>query len=367
LLDEAFGPLDTKVSNKLRRWLRNLHEELQITSIFVTHDPDEALESADRGALMDQGRMNFQQLRILGETVKHNFNLTEVANALNTSQSGVSKHIKDLELELGVTLFERKGKRLLGLTEPGRELIGIVERMLIDARNIKRISEQFSQRDQGELRIATTHTQARYVLPPIVAKFRAQFPKVRLILTQGNPTEIAARLVEGEADIGMATETLGAEPQLATFPFLRWSHGVIVPTGHELATNAASDKLTLEAIAAHPLITYDAAFTGRRGIDQTFAKAGLDPDVVLSALDSDVIKTYVELGLGIGVITAIAYDASRDTRLAFIDASHLFDENVSLIAIRRDRFLRDFAYRFIALAAPGLDEDAVRSGSARLG
>ena len=309
--------------------------------------------------------MNFQQLRILGETVKHDFNLTEVANALNTSQSGVSKHIKDLELELGVTLFERKGKRLLGLTEPGRELIGIVERMLIDARNIKRIGEQFSQRDQGELRIATTHTQARYVLPPVVAKFRAQFPKVRLILTQGNPTEIAQHLVEGHADIGMATETLGAEPLLATFPFLRWSHGVIVPTGHELGS--ATGKLTLEAIANHPLITYDAAFTGRRGIDQTFARAGLEPDVVLSALDSDVIKTYVELGLGIGLITRIAYDAERDRKLTFIDARHLFEENVSLIAIRRDRFLRDFAYRFIELAAPGLDEDAIRAGASRAG
>lgn len=305
--------------------------------------------------------MNFQQLRILGETVKHSYNLTEVANALNTSQSGVSKHIKDLEIELGVTLFERRGKRLLGLTEPGRELIGIVERMLIDARNIKRIGEQFSQRDQGELRIATTHTQARYVLPPIVARFRQLFPKVRLVLTQGSPTEIATLLLEGEADIGMATETLGAEPQLATFPFLQWTHGVIVPKEHELATS--KEPLTLEAIAAQPLITYDTAFTGRRSIDQAFAKAGLEPDVVLSALDSDVIKTYVELGLGLGIITRIAYDPSRDTKLALLDAGHLFDAHVSLIAVRRDRFLRDFAYRFIELAAPGLDEDRIREGS----
>lgn len=302
--------------------------------------------------------MNFQQLRILGETVKHNYNLTEVANALNTSQSGVSKHIKDLELELGVTLFERRGKRLLGLTEPGRELIGIVERMLIDARNIKRIGEQFSQRDQGELRVATTHTQARYVLPPIVAKFRSHYPKVRLVLTQGNPTEIATMLIEGEADIGMATETLGAEPQLATFPFLRWTHAVIVPKGHELL--AAKTPLSLEAISAYPVITYDAAFTGRRAIDQTFTHAGLDCDVVLSALDSDVIKTYVELGLGIGIITRIAFDPERDTRLSLLDADHLFAPHTSLIAVRRDRFLRDFAYRFIELAAPDLDEHKIR-------
>lgn len=303
--------------------------------------------------------MNFQQLRILGETVKHNFNLTEVANALHTSQSGVSKHIKDLEIELGVTLFERKGKRLLGLTEPGRELIGIVERMLIDARNIKRIGEQFSQRDQGELRIATTHTQARYVLPPMVAQFRSQFPKVRLVLTQGNPREIADLLIEGDADIGMATETLGQEPQLSAYPFLRWSHGVIVPKGHPLL---GAGRLTLEAIAAHPLITYDAAFTGRRGIDQTFQRAGLDPDVVLSALDTDVIKTYVELGLGVGLVTSIAFDPERDTKLALIDAGHLFEENVSLIAVRRDRFLRDFVYRFIELVDPTLEEATVRKG-----
>lgn len=307
--------------------------------------------------------MNFQQLRILGETVKHDFNLTEVANALNTSQSGVSKHIKDLELELGVTLFERRGKRLLGLTEPGRELIGIVERMLIDARNIKRIGEQFSRRDEGELRVATTHTQARYVLPPIVAKFRVKFPKVRLVLTQGSPVEIAQRLLDGDADIGMATETLGTEPMLATFPFLKWSHGVIVQKGHELARSKA--LLTLEAIAAHPLITYDAAFAGRRGLDQAFARAGLEPDVVLSALDSDVIKTYVELGLGIGIIAGIAFDPERDAKLAFIETRHLFEENVSLIAVRRDRFLRDFAYKFIELAAPGIEEARVRNGAAR--
>lgn len=304
--------------------------------------------------------MNFQQLRILGEAVKHNFNLTEVAGALNTSQSGVSKHIKDLEEELGVSLFERKGKRLLGLTEPGRELIVIVERMLIDARNIKRIGEQFSQTDQGELRIATTHTQARYVLPPVIAKFREAFPKVRLILQQANPSEIAHQLLEGLADIGIATETLALEPQLATFPYLRWSHGVIVPTGHSLAT---SGPLTLAAIADHPIITYDMAFTGRRKIDAAFAKAELSPDVVLEALDSDVIKTYVELGLGVGIIATLAYDPTRDTRLTLLDASHLFEPNISRIAIRRSRTQRDFTYRFIQLLAPELTEATVKAGA----
>lgn len=304
--------------------------------------------------------MNFQQLRILGETVKHNFNLTEVAGVLHTSQSGVSKHIKDLEEELGVALFERKGKRLLGLTEPGRELIGIVQRMLIDARNIKRIGEQFSNRDQGELRIATTHTQARYALPAVIARFREAFPKVRLVLHQATPREIAEQLLEGAADVGIATEALADEPLLATFPFLRWSHAVIVPRHHPLAR---VKPLTLAAIAAYPIVTYDAGFTGRRKIDATFANAGLAPDVVLEALDSDVIKTYVETGLGIGIITSIAHDPARDAHLKMLDSSHLFEASVSRIAVRRGRYQRDFAYRFIELLCPDLTEAAVREGA----
>jgi LysR family transcriptional regulator, cys regulon transcriptional activator len=304
--------------------------------------------------------MNFQQLRIMGEAVKHNFNLTEVAGALNTSQSGVSKHIKDLEDELGVELFERKGKRLLRLTEPGRELIGIVERMLVDAKNIKRIGEQFSQRDQGELHLATTHTQARYMLPPVIAKFRQAFPKVRLVLHQANPREIAAMLVDGSADVGIATEALADEADLASFPYFRWSHGVIVPKDHALAK---VKRLSLADLAAHPIVTYDTAFTGRTKIDAAFAAAVVTPDVVLSALDSDVIKTYVEVGLGIGIITAIAFDPERDTRLVMLDASHLFASSVSRIAVRRGRYLRDFAYRFIELTAPELTETKVRAGA----
>jgi LysR family transcriptional regulator, cys regulon transcriptional activator len=304
--------------------------------------------------------VNFQQLRIMGEAVKHNFNLTEVAGALNTSQSGVSKHIKDLEDELGVELFERKGKRLLGLTEPGRELIGIVERMLIDAKNIKRIGEQFSQRDQGELHLATTHTQARYVLPPVIAKFRLAFPKVRLVLHQANPREIAAMLVDGSADVGIATEALAEEPDLASFPYFRWSHGVIIPKGHPLAT---TKRLTLAQLVDYPIVTYDTAFTGRTKIDSAFAAANLTPDVVLSALDSDVIKTYVEVGLGIGIITAIAFNATRDTRLVMLDAAHLFESSVSRIAVRRGRTQRDYTYRFIELLAPELTEPKVRTGA----
>ena len=423
LLDEPFGALDAKVRKELRRWLRRLHDELHITSLFVTHDQDEALEVADRMVLMNRGRVeqvgtvrevyakpatpfvysflgavnkftgqvegdylrvggdvmpiaggaggtegldavafarpheldivadqastvgvpatvsrildvgaiarvelsaaapaangsgkaaqpqyfevelsaqklselnlaagqpvrlvefaapglrargpdvNFQQLRIIRETVRRKFNLTEVANALYTSQSGVSKHIKDLEDELGVELFVRRGKRLLGLTEPGKELVGIVERMLLDAKNIKQLAEQFALSDQGELTVATTHTQARYALPEVVVKFKKLFPKVRLVLHQASPKEIVAMLLDGSADIGVATEALEENADVVAFPYYSWDHAVIVPAGHELEQ---VEPLTLEAIAEYPIITYDPGFTGRTRIDQAFAKA----------------------------------------------------------------------------------------------
>ena len=302
--------------------------------------------------------MNFQQLRIIRETVRRGFNLTEVANALFTSQSGVSKHIKDLEDELGVELFVRKGKRLLGLTDPGKELVGIVERMLLDARNIKALADQFSQADQGRLTVATTHTQARYVLPQVVARFKRDFPKVHLVLHQASPGEIATLLQDGQADIGVATEALAEVADLVSFPYYAWHHSVIVPAGHPLE---AVQPLTLEAIAEHPLITYHEGFTGRARIDKTFAKAGLAPDIVMSALDADVIKTYVELGLGIGIVASMAFDPARDAALRQLDSAHLFEENTTRIAVRRGHYLRGYAYRFIELCAAALTEPVVRA------
>src|SRR5262245_20650671 len=225
--------------------------------------------------------MNFQQLRIVRETVRRNFNLTEVAGALFTSQSGVSKHIKDLEDELGVELFVRRGKRLLGLTEPGKELVGIVERMLLDAKNIKLLAEQFASSDQGELTVATTHTQARYALPQVVVKFKKLFPKVHLVLHQASPREIATMLLDGSADIGVATEALEENPDVVAFPYYSWDHAVIVPVGHELES---INPLTLEALAEYPIITYDRGFTGRPRIDQAFEKAGIAPDIIMTAL-----------------------------------------------------------------------------------
>lgn len=297
--------------------------------------------------------MNFQQLRIVRETVRRNFNLTDVGNALFTSQSGVSKHIKDLEDELGVELFVRKGKRLLGLTEPGKELVVMVERMLRDATNIKQLAQQYSNRDEGRLTVATTHTQARYALPRVVAAFKHAYPKVHLKLHQGSPNEIVQMLLDGEADIGVATEALADVAELASFPYHSWHHAVLVPAGHPLEDVR---PLTLDAIAAYPVITYHEGFTGRARIDKAFADAGLAPDIVMSALDADVIKAYVELGLGVGIVASIAYQPGRDDGVRQLETSHLFPENTTRIAVRRGHYLRGFAYRFIEMCAPALTE-----------
>lgn len=300
--------------------------------------------------------MNFQQLRIIRETVKCNFNLTEVANNLYTSQSGVSKHIRDLEEELGVELYIRKGKRLLGLTEPGKQMVKIVERMLLDVKNIKNLADQYSQQDSGDLVVATTHTQARYALPTVVTAFKKLYPKVHLKLHQGSPEEIAKLLTTGEADIGVATETLGLIPELASFPYYSWHHAVIVPQGHELAKEK---ELTLEAISRYPIITYHEGFTGRARIEKAFAEENILPDIVMSALDADVIKSYVELGLGIGIVASIAFDNNRDQGLQMLNADHLFPENLTRIAVRRGHLLRRFAYHFIELCSPELTEKVI--------
>lgn len=302
--------------------------------------------------------MNFQQLRIIRETVRRNFNLTEAANALFTSQSGVSKHIKDLEDELGVEIFVRKGKRLFGLTPPGEELIVLVERMLMDAKNIKSLADQYSLRDQGNLTVVTTHTQARYALPAIVGAFKKAFPKVHLKLHQGSPEEIVAMLNDGEADLGIATEAIAEVPELVTFPFYTWHHAAVVPAGHPLEHAA---PLTLEALAEHPIITYHAGFTGRTRLDQAFTQHGVVPDVVMSALDADVIKTYVELGLGVGLLASMAFNPAKDIGLRMLDCSHLFEGNVTRIAVRKGRYLRGFAYRFIELCSPSLTEQELRA------
>jgi len=300
--------------------------------------------------------MNFQQLRIIRETVRQNFNLTEASAALYTSQSGVSKHIKDLEDELGVQLFIRKGKRLLGLTEPGQSLLGIVERMLVDAENIKRLADDFNKVDEGTLTIATTHTQARYVLPPIVNQFKKLFPKVHLVLQQASPTEISEMLLQGEADIGIATESLTTEENLASVPYYQWEHSIIVPQNHPLAHET---KISLEALANFPIITYHGGFTGRSKIDKAFEDAGIDVDLVMSALDADVIKSYVELGIGVGIVNDVAYDRERDYRLKQIKTD-IFGLNTTWIAVRKGHLLRGYGYEFISLCSPEADIKALK-------
>lgn len=301
--------------------------------------------------------MNFQQLRIIRETIRCNFNLTEVGNVLFTSQSGVSKHIKDLEDELGVELFIRKGKRLLGMTDPGKELLTIVDRMLIDAKNIKQLAEQFVNSNQGQLTIATTHSQACYALPPVVTQFKQEFPNVHLALHQGSPGEIVKMLLEGQADIGIATEAISKVSELVSFPYYSWRHVVIVPKEHPLENEA---NVSLEDLAQYPIITYHEGFTGRQSIDESFTKAGITPNIIMSALDADVIKTYVELGLGVGIVASMSYNAVRDSKLSLIDAN-LFKENTTRIAVRRGHFLRGFAYKFVQLCSNSLDEATVRN------
>ncbi|MFO1345381.1 MAG: CysB family HTH-type transcriptional regulator [Rhodocyclaceae bacterium] len=302
--------------------------------------------------------MNFQQLRIVRETVRQDFNLTEVANALYTAQPGVSKHIKDLEDELGIEIFVRRGKRLLGLTEPGKELVQVVDRILVDTQNLRRIADQFASRETGHFVVATTHTQARYALPTIIKWFKSDYPKVHLALHQGSPKEIADMLTSGAADVGIATEGLDESPEIATFPFYRWHHAVIVRKDHPLLRAGA---VTLEALSEYPIITYHEGFTGRAHVDKAFADAGIVPDIVLSAIDADVIKTYVDLDLGVGIIASMAYDADKDRNLSLIPVPELFPSNTTRLAVRRGTYLRSYAYAFIEKVCPDVGEEAVRA------
>ena len=305
--------------------------------------------------------MNFQQLRYVRETIRRNLNITEAANALFTSQPGVSKQIKELEDELGVEIFVRRGRRFVGLTEPGEAVVKLIERVLVDAENLKRVGSEYADKDSGGLVIATTHTQARYALPRVVSEFRRRYPKVRLSILQGHPPAIAQMLARGEADIAIATESLAELPDLVALPAYQWSHAIIVPPDHPLAGSA---RVRLEDLARVPIVTYSSEFTGRSHIDQAFATRGLSLDVVLTAIDSDVIKTYVELGLGVGIIAAMAFDPERDRNLRLLDASHLFPRNTTRVAVRRGVLLRGYAYDFIELFAPRLTRKAIEHAMA---
>jgi len=304
--------------------------------------------------------MNFQQLRSVREAVRRGFNLTEVALALHTSQPGISRQIRELEDELGVEIFIRAGKRLTGLTPAGTQVVPWVERLLLDADNLQHAAEDFRLGDSGSLSIAATHSQARYALPQAVHEFRQQHPEVQLQMHQGSPKQIAQMLMTGVADIGVASHSLADNPDLVALPCYRWTHVVVVPAGHPLL----DAPLTLQRLAEHPVITYEPGLTGRSSIDEAFHSAGLKPQVVLTAMDADVIKTYVELGLGVGILAAIAFDEQRDAPLQAIDARHLFQINTTSVAVRRGGQLRRYAYAFIQTFAPHLDPALVQQAQA---
>ncbi|MBX9915776.1 MAG: HTH-type transcriptional regulator CysB [Nitrosomonas sp.] len=302
--------------------------------------------------------MKLQQLRYLCETANQDMNLSRAAKNLHTSQPAISKQIQLLEEELGVDIFLRNGKRIVKITPPGQLIIKTAAKMLRDADNLKKIAQEFTNEAGGTLTIATTHTQARYSLPPVIQRFTARYPKVKLILRQGSPVQIAALVTSGEADIGIATEALEQYQELIMLPCYQWNRCIIVPPKHPLLK---LKKLTLEAINRYPIITYDSAFTGRSKINQAFASCGLEPNVVLTAIDSDVIKTYVELGLGVGILANMAFDAKRDKTLRSIDASHLFEPSTTRIGISRNSYMRGYILDFIEMFAPHLDHASIQS------
>ena len=300
--------------------------------------------------------MKLQQLRYLTEVARRGLNVSETAEALHTSQPGVSKQIRALEDELGVQVFARHGKRLVSVTEPGKAVIAIAERILAEAQNLRRAGEEYANDQAGTLTIAATHTQARYALPKAVAAFKLRYPKVQLVIHQGNPTQICDQVLAGEADMAVATEMIGLYPELVSLPVYQWNRCVVVPPRHPLLK---SGPLTLEELSRYPIVTYDFAFANRSLVQKAFENRGLAPHVVLSAQDSDVIKTYVELGLGVGILAKMAFDEKRDRPLRAIDASHLFESSTTRLGVKRGAYLRRYAYEFIELFAPQLPRSIV--------
>jgi len=306
--------------------------------------------------------MNLHQFRFVQEAARRNLNLTEAAKALHTSQPGVSKAIIELEEELGVEIFARHGKRLKRITEPGQHVLKSIELIMREVGNLKRIGEQFSAQDSGTLSIATTHTQARYVLPVPVARLREAYPKVNVSLHQGSPEQVARMVMDEVAEIGIATEALPDHRELVTLPCYEWQHVLVLPHAHPLAKK---ERISLEDLAAEPLITYHPAFTGRTRIDHAFAQRKLQPRIALEAIDSDVIKTYVRLGLGIGIVAEMAVrDDGSNADLAVRPLGQLFGQNVARVAFKRSAYLRNFVYKFAELLSDRLDRNLIAKAMA---
>lgn len=301
--------------------------------------------------------MNLHQFRFVRETVRQNFNLTEAAKVLFTSQPGVSKAIIELEEELGVEIFHRHGKRVRNLTEPGKQILVSLERILQEIETVKSVGKDYAAADQGSLTIATTHTQARYILPKIIIEFAKRFPKVHLSIQQGNPSQIAEMVENDQADLAIASEQLLDNKHLVALPAYQWQHNIIAPPDHPLLKLPA---ITLQELAKYPLITYDAAFARRKKIDSAFADQQLTPNIVLEAIDADVIKTYVEIGMGIGIIADTAFDAARDTQLRALPAENLFGIHCAYIGLKQHAYLRSYIYTFIELLAPSLKREQIQ-------
>ena len=302
--------------------------------------------------------MKLQQLRYIWEVAHHDLNVSATAQSLFTSQPGISKQIRMLEDELGVEIFARSGKHLTEITAAGQLIIEAAGEVLQRVEGIKQAARDFADETKGTLSIATTHTQARYVLPPIIQQFIKRYPGVTLQMQQGTPTQISEMAAEGRADFAIATEALELYDNLVMMPCYRWNRCILVPQGHPLT---ALKHLSLEDIAAHPIVTYVFGFTGRSQLDDSFRSAGLQPDVVFTAADADVIKTYVRLGLGIGIVAHMAHNPETDTDLVALPADHLFDSSVTSIGCRKGTFIRGFMYDFIELFAPHLTQDRVRN------
>jgi LysR family cys regulon transcriptional activator len=300
--------------------------------------------------------MNLHQFRFVQEAARRNLNLTEAAKALHTSQPGVSKAIIELEEELGIEIFARHGKRLKRITEPGQHVLKSIEVILREINNLKRIGDQFSTQDSGTLSIATTHTQARYVLPVPVASLRKAYPKVNVSLHQGAPDQVARMVLDETAEIGIATESLSNYPDLITLPCYEWQHVLVLPIDHPLAQQS---RITLEDLAQWPLVTYHPSFTGRTRIDTAFAQKHLTPRIALEAIDSDVIKTYVRLGMGVGIVAEMAVRDATDTDLVVRPGGTLFGKNMARVAFKRGSYLRNFVLDFAGMLSERLDRDLI--------
>ena len=300
--------------------------------------------------------MNLHQFRFVQEAARRNLNLTEAAKALHTSQPGVSKAIIELEEELGIEIFARHGKRLKRITEPGQHVLKSIEVILREINNLRRIGDQFSTQDSGTLSIATTHTQARYVLPVPVASLRKAYPKVNVSLHQGAPDQVARMVLDETAEIGIATESLSNYPDLITLPCYEWQHVLVLPIDHPLAQQS---RITLEDLAQWPLVTYHPSFTGRTRIDTAFAQKHLTTRIALEAIDSDVIKTYVRLGMGVGIVAEMAVRDATDTDLVVRPGGTLFGKNMARVAFKRGSYLRNFVLDFAGMLSERLDRDLI--------